>query len=223
MTSNFGLRSFTNKGADVSDDKSKKRNEIVTPKARLSFPQLFEPVAYEDKEARFSAQFLIPKNVDIKDLKNACAKVGVDFWGKENFLKFAKDKSRFVMPFKDGEEKTNAEGEVMDGYEGCIAVSASTKYQPEVVDKKVKPVMSEDIVYGGCYVRALLSPYAWEYKDKKGNIIKRGIGFNLLAVQKVEEGERFTKRADINEFFESLDDDDDEDISTDDDSDLDFL
>lgn len=184
-------------------DKKVNPLKVVTPKVRLSFPDLFVAKAQEREDgtmsdAKFSAQFLADKKTDLTAVKAVVKKAVKDKWGDT-------PPKGIVLPFKDGNEKE------LDGYENMIVFSAGTKFKPQIIEAKFEdgapvPITDPDKVYAGCYVRAAIVAYAWEHKNKQGKVMKRGVSFNLESIQKLAEGERFVKRADVSETFDSQDD-----------------
>lgn len=187
---------------------TKKANpmKVISPKFRLSFPELFEPKAFENQAAKYSIQMLFDKKTDLASLKNAVKIAAKEKWG-DNTPK------GLVLPFKDGSEKD------LEGYENMIVVGAASKFKPQVVDNKLEAILAADDIYAGCFARAAINAYAWEYKNAKGQVMKRGVSFNLESVQKLAEGERFVKRADASELFDAVDDGSDnaDNYATDDD------
>lgn len=166
--------------------------EVMTPKFRVSFPEVFEAKAFEDQAPKFSIQMLFDKKEDLSKLKNAVNLAIKNKWGDN-------PPKGIVKPFKDGDEKD------LEGYEGKIVVGASSKFKPQVIDQKAEEILAHNDFYAGCYARALISAYAWEHK--KGNsVLKRGVSFNLTAVQKLADGESFVKRRDAAEIFGTVDD-----------------
>ena len=173
----------------------KKENplKVVTPKFRLSFPELFEPKAFENQAAKYSIQMLFDKKTDLAPLKNAVKLAAKEKWG-DNLPK------GLVLPFKDGNEKE------LDGYENMIVVGAASKFKPQVVDNKLEAILAADDIYAGCFARGAINAYAWEYKNAKGQVMKRGVSFNLESVQKLAEGDRFVSRPDAADTFDAVDD-----------------
>ncbi len=167
--------------------------KVVTPKFRLSFPELFSAKAFEDQDARFSIQMLFDKKTDLAGLKAVVKKAATDKWGE-------KPPKGLLLPFKDGNEKD------LIGYEDKIVVGASTKFKPQVVDANVEELFTQEDVYAGCYCRAAIIARAWEYKNDKGQIMKRGVSFTLESVQKLAEGERFVVRPDATDTFDAVSD-----------------
>lgn len=191
---------------------SDKKNplKVITPKFRLSFPELFQAKAYEDQAAKYSIQMLFDKKTDLTEMKSVVKKAAKEKWGDN-------PPKGILMPFKDGNEKE------LEGYENKIVVSAGSKFKPQIVDQKREPILAQDDIYAGCFARAAIAAYAWEHKNKQGKILKRGVSFNLESVQKLADGEPFVKRPDASEDFDEVDDgsdDSDNYESEDDDFDL---
>lgn len=177
--------------------KEKKKNplQISTPKFRVSFPELFTAKTNDDGEnPEYSLKMLFSKKTDMTEMKRVVERAAKEKWGD----KVPKSLQR---PFVDGDTKD------YDGYEGQIVVRASSKYKPKVCDRdpNVEITSSEDL-YPGCYARAVVLARAYEAKDKKGTVMKRGVSFRLVAVQKWEEGEPFINRPEATDLFDSLDD-----------------
>lgn len=194
----------------MATDKKKSATKVITPKFRLSFPELFEPKAFEDQAAKYSIQMLFDKKTDLAPLKNAVKIAVREKWG-ENPPK------GMVLPFKDGNEKD------LEGYEDKIVVGAASKFKPQVVDQKLEAILTADDIYAGCFARAAINAYAWEYKNAKGQVMKRGVSFNLESVQKLAEGERFVKRPDASELFDEVDDGSSDSSNYADEDDMDFM
>jgi hypothetical protein len=176
------------------------RHMVITPKARVSFPNVFKARSFQDAEG-LAKSFQVDLIFDEADLaqeykgkkrqtvslKKAVHNVKLDQWGAN------KDKwPSFAHPvFKKGDARTNKDGEVYQGYEGKIFLTAKCgeKFPPKVILADGTPA-DEKSFYGGCYARAQLiaRPY-----DFGGN---RGVRFLLLQLMKVEDGERFGGIAD---------------------------
>lgn len=163
-----------------------KLKTVKTPKFRVSFPHVFEPHAFEKNEPKYSMVMLFPKDTDIKSLKIACNAAAAQKWGNDS-TKWPKN---LRLPFRDGNEKTD-----LQGYEGNIFVSASSKNKPGLVDQKLQPILAENDFYAGCYARAELQAFAY---DTNGN---KGVSFALQNVQKLAEGEPFSGKKKAEDTF----------------------
>lgn len=187
----------------------KEKKYCVTPRFRVSFPHVFEPHSgFENQEPKYSITMLFDSKADLKDLKRAVKNATIEKWGIDE-KKWPKN---LRSPFRDGDEKSD-----LQGYEGMIFVSASSKQRPSVVDQKKEKINKEDeTFYAGCYARASLIAFAY---DAMGN---KGISFGLQNVQKLADGEQFSGRKKAEDEFEEVEDESDskENYSDDEDSDL---
>lgn len=196
----------------MAKEKKVDPKRVVTPVGRVSFPKVYKAEAFEDQAPKFSCTLLFKKNTDLTPLKKALHAAKVELWGE--------DKNDWpkglTSPIKDGDEK-----EDLDGYEGMYYLTAANKLKPDVVDRALEPIAEEsDEFYAGCMARMAIRAYAWEFKNKKGHVMKRGVSFSLENVQKIGEGERFSGRQKANEVFDRIEenDSDSDEFGDDDDS-----
>lgn len=151
--------------------------KLITPKGRLSFFSLFSPDTRGDSpDGKYKATILFDKNdpeviAALKVMKKECQRIGAETFGAD---------AKFELHFKDGNEKA----EKYPDYKEHIYISAKTKARPQVVGPDLKNLEDGDL-YAGCWVRASLTPFAY---DQKGN---RGVSFWLGNVQKIKDGEAF--------------------------------
>lgn len=176
-----------------------KIKKLTTSKFRVSFPHVFKPQTTPSGEQRYSVVMLFPKDAeaDLKALKQLAYAAAYEKWGEDS-IKSKKVKPQW--PWRDGEEKA----EQYDGYEGMIFATASSKNKPKVVDRSIEPIIDELEFYAGCYAKAAVNAYAWEWKGKKG------VSFGLINLQKVAEGEPFGFSSKPEDDFETIEGDDEE-------------
>jgi hypothetical protein len=162
---------------------TEQKKQDTTPKGQVSFPHLFEKEKFEDNEPKFSVTLCFPKDTDLSKLKQMAKKAVEETWP-------VKKPRGLKSPFKDG-DAVDENGDLKypyDGYEGCIVLKCSSKYDVGVVDKNKMPITDPDEVYGGCYGRAFVQAAAYDLKSSKG------VTFYLVHFQKLEdcpEDERF--------------------------------
>lgn len=185
------------------------RMKIVTPEFRLSFPAVWEPKAGPDGgEEKYRIVMLFPKTEDIKALKKLAYDAIAEKWGADkgkwpanlrnlDLGKFLSTSGKDGWPFRDGDAQS------LDGYAGCVSVSATSKQAPGVVDRKLKPIIDKDELYAGCYCRASVTAFAY---DKAGN---KGVSFGLQNIQKIRDGESFSGRSRAEDDFDAIAGDDD--------------
>jgi hypothetical protein len=157
-----------------------KKAKLITPTFRVSFPAVFTPRKANEQDAnavaKYSVQMIFDKTTDLTELKNAVRAAVVEKWGADK----AKWPKKLTMPFRDGSEKD------YDGYgPDVIFISASSKMKPGLVDENIQPIIEPSEFYGGCYARATVNAFAWEFMGKAG------VSFGLRNIQKVKDGDPF--------------------------------
>lgn len=201
------------------------RHVIITPEVQISFPQLFEAKSFQDKAGlpkEFKVDLIFQSKEDLttpqkkKDgsllsLMQAINNVKTDQWGS--------DKSKWpemeYPAVKKGDERTNKDGEIYQGYEGKFFVTAKSgeKYPPLVLLPSKEAAKPSDIS-GGCWAKAaiLVRPYVFGKKN--------GVTLRLLALMKTN------RKADVfggggaqKDFF----DDEPEEVNFDDEEDFEIL
>lgn len=162
--------------------------EILTGEFRVSYPYVFQPrSATPGAKPKYSITMLFrtkpsqnaphEKVVDMAALQNAAMAAAIEKWGPDR----AKWPKFTHNPFRSGTEPKYADRE---GYgEGVVFIAASSDYKPGVVDQNVKDIIDPNQFYPGCYARAKLQAYGWEYMGKAG------VSFGLRHVQLVRDGE----------------------------------
>lgn len=172
-------------------------NDIVTPVGRVSFPHLAEPERkgpgkpYADD--KYKASLLLPKaGTDFSLLRAKaleCAQLA--------FGAGIKSLNDFAHPFRDGSNRTNKEGEVLPGYEGCLYITCKSKDRPLVIGRAKENIDPKE-VYGGCKARFLVTAMSYtsteNVRQADGTVKKeiiRGVTFLLDAVQKIGDDTAF--------------------------------
>jgi len=160
---------------------------VVTPKARMAFPELLE--SKKDLSGRdiFSMTLLIPKDADLAELKAAAEEAALKKWPKKDTWKNLK----LQFPFHDGNTKgkTDAEGNFRPykGYEDTIVINVKRPAKngaPVVVQANPHLSVTDPAeIYGGRWCRAQIGAFAYEHA---GN---RGVSFGLNMVQLLEHDE----------------------------------
>lgn len=168
--------------------------KCMTPKARLSYPKLFKAEAFNGQDAKFSTVLLIPKlpKEGMNPLVNAMNNAGKEKLGADK----TKWPQGLARPFNDGDTKQDKEG-----YAGHWFINVKAKNKPVVLgpDKEVLEEGSP-LVYPGCYARASLLAYTYEYMGKKG------FGFYLRGVQILRErGKPLSSAANVEKEFTVVD------------------
>lgn len=163
---------------------------LTTPIARLSFPSLDRPSKMEGSQGAetFNAVLLFtpadfsPADVERwKKIKIAIAQCMRAKFGDAAFDPQTKRLlPAYRNPIRLGTEKPN-----LAGYgQGVEFLRAASQYKPGLANvAKVEIPPSE--LYGGCYVRASISPWAYAQQGNKG------VSLNLHNMMKIGDGEPF--------------------------------
>ena len=183
-------------------EKKKKKNFILTPVFRVSFPDIVER---SDMSNKYRIQMMFEKGTDISELVAAAKAARVKKWPKGA-------PKGFMNPFKKVDDMDADDR--YDGYEdGMVILAATSSYRPGVVDKSRNPIDLEEMdtfLYGGMYARAAIGAFAY---DTKGN---KGVSFGLNAIQIVKDGEPLGIRVGAEEAFADVEDEDYEESTGDD-------
>jgi hypothetical protein len=172
---------------DLTKCRVSKSGNIITPKGRLSFPQLFvAKSAPGSDKAKFGCSILLPPTADIGLLKQAAEKCAKEKWGE-------KMPSKLKTPF------LKAEDYEYEGYEqGWVLLRPTSLTKPGIVDAAGNNVDEDSQVYPGRWAVLSLRPFAY---DSNGN---RGVSFGLQNVQLLDHDEPIGGRARAEDEFEPV-------------------
>ena len=155
---------------------------VVTGKARFSYVSIFQPRKSEDNnDPRYELTLLIPKTD--KKTYDAIMKAieAANQKGKSKFGDKWPAKPKHTLKDGDGyKESGDAYGPECKGH---WVLRASSKTQPQVVDRNCQAILDSTEVYSGCYGRASLNFYPFVVPSNKG------VTAGLQNVQKLAEGE----------------------------------
>lgn len=155
--------------------------QIVTGKARLSYPYLFTARKDPKKEndpGKFSCMLMIPKSDEVTMAKLRKAEEAAKAEGKAG--KWG-GKSSNLKPsiIKDGD----LYAEDYPERAGHWFLSVSSQNKPGIVDAEREPILDQSEIYAGCYVRAALNAAPYLYEGNKG------VSFYLNHIQKLGDGD----------------------------------
>jgi hypothetical protein len=170
-------------------------SKIKMQSVRLSFPSLFNTAKFGAEDTgKYEATFILDKKRHaevIAQIKSAVEKL----MKEELKAKLPADK----ICLKDGDEMGRPE------YEGTYTVKASSKRRPLVINRDKSPITeSDNVVYAGCYVNAIISLWA------QNNQFGKRVNAQLDGIQFACDGEPFGDGGvDVDEFDAFGDDDED--------------
>lgn len=153
------------------------KTKVITNTVRLSYANVWEPKSINGGVPKYSASIIIPKS-DVETLDAIDS--AVDAAIEEGISKFGgkiPNKNALKLPIRDGDLERDDEA-----YKGCYFVNANSITPPQIVDKRVKPILDQSEVYSGVYARVSINFYAF---NSNGN---KGVACGLGNIQKIGDG-----------------------------------
>ena len=182
----------------MANQKNFSATKMVIP-CRISFANIWEPKAINGGDEKYSVSCLIPKS-DKKTLARIQKAVEAAKEDGKTRKWGAKIPPNLKLPLRDGDIDRPDD----ENYEDCFFLNASSKDAPQVVDRKVNPILDPMMVYSGCYCNVSVNFYAF---NANGN---RGVAVGLGNIQFVRDGERLSGKASADADFDALEDDDED-------------
>ena len=176
------------------------QERVVTPKFRVSFPFVFTPNKNEKGVESYSVVMMFDKNSDLTKIKELYKKTVKEKYGD-------KVPKNFQSPFKNGNDK---DLDKYPDFKDKILVTAKSKFQPGLIDQHKEELLDPKDFYAGCYARASVTTYPWEYMGKVG------INFGLQNIQKLADGEKLGGGVTAADEFDVVESDTPEDDGFDD-------
>jgi len=151
--------------------------KVITPAFRASYPYLFTPQKDDKGRDNYSVVALFPTGCDLSKLKALASAAVKAKWGDT-------PPKGLENPLKDQGLKESV------GYvPGAMMATLKSGQRPGVVDENLQKIIEPRLLYPGCWCIAQVHAYAWEFKNDKGAVLKRGVSFGLDNVQKVKDDE----------------------------------
>lgn len=182
----------------MAEQKERKLGRIKLLHVRCAFPNLIELREYEGK-SQYNITLLVPKTdvQQITALAKTMNEVIEEMWpigGKITKANQSPEKKNLCV--KDGDDKST------EGYPGnyYVHAKANSGYEPKVIDQLKRDITKEGVIYGGCYVNAIIDMWSWTHE--RGG---KGVSASIVAVQFAADGERFSgSGVDVDSEFETL-------------------
>lgn len=182
--------------------------KVVTREVRLSYVHLLEPYTPDaaKQDPKYSVVLLIPKKdkATIRAIE-AAQQVALEN-GKDKKFK-GRIPRDWTNTFRDGDEDDAVDHEKNPEYAGhmFMTVSSPVAYPPNIVDRKLDPILDSREVYSGMYARVAINAYPF---NTNGN---KGVSFGLNNVQKLRDGDPLGGGgAKPEDDFDPLDDEDED-------------
>lgn len=174
---------------------------IQLPECRTSFWTGWDGKENDDGKLKFGSALLFAEGETLQALKDLGTQIMTD--------KFGSDKSKwpkgFHKPWRDqADHDENNDNRPDDkkpyaGYKsGCLFINANGAEEAvtvcETVGGKVVEIIDKKKVYSGCYGIPQVDLYWFEYKNKNGVVMKKGLSTSLTHFMKTRDGEPLDNR-----------------------------
>lgn len=156
--------------------------QITTGKVRFSYAHLFTPRASLDGgPSKYSVTLLIPKSDKATLTKiNAAMEAARNAFTTKTGKKLP---AKLPSTLHDGDLTRDNGEEFGPECKGCYVMTVSSNNPPVIVDANKVPITNPQELYSGCYGRAIINFYVYDYMSK------RGISAGLNGIMKLYDGE----------------------------------
>ena len=178
-------------------NKSTSPTKVIVP-CRISFANIWEAKSINGGEEKYSVSCLIPKEDKTtlmkihKAVEEAKEAAKSKKWG-------GRIPPNLKLPLRDGDIDRPDD----ENYAGHMFFNAASKDAPQIVDRKVQPILDPMECGSGDYCNVSVNFYGFAASGNKG--VAAGLG----NIQKVRDGERLAGKASAASDFEELDVEDD--------------
>ncbi len=183
----------------MSNNKNVSPTKVIIP-CRISFANIWEAKSINGGEEKYSVSCIIPKSdkatlLKIHNAIEAAKEAGkTKRWG-------GKIPPNLKLPLRDGDIDRPDD----EAYADAMFVNATSKDAPQIVDRKVQPILDPLECGSGDYCNVSVNFYAF---NANGN---RGVAAGLGNVQLVKNGERLAGKASAASDFDEMADDEEPD------------
>ncbi len=178
-------------------NKTMSPTKVIIP-CRISFANIWEPKSINGGDEKYSVSLMIPKEDKTtltkiyKAVEAAKEDAKVKKWG-------GKIPSNLKLPLRDGDIDRPDD----ENYAGHMFLNATSKDAPQIVDRKVQPIIDPMECGSGDYCNVSVNFYGFAASGNKG--VAAGLG----NIQKVKDGERLAGKASAASDFTEVEDDED--------------
>jgi hypothetical protein len=155
---------------------------IITPIFRAGFARIADPDELQGKDGKPYNKYSVLMMLERNDSPEYSALIEAIDKALETTAKEQKTK-RVKSPVKEADDY-----EYAGSYPGGVNISAWSYDEPDIIDTRKNRVKPED-VYSGCYLRAVVEPNSYSFKDDSTGMRSVGVNLRLKALMFVEDGE----------------------------------
>jgi hypothetical protein len=186
-------------------NKTTSPTKVIIPCCRISFANIWEPKSINGGEEKYSVSLLIPKEdkATLTKIQRAVEAAKEDAKGKKWGGKVP---ANLKLPLRDGDIDRPDD----ENYAGHMFLNATSKDAPQIVDRKVQPILDPMECGSGDYCNVSVNFYGFAASGNKG------VAVGLSNIQLVRNGERLAGRASASSEFSEVEDDEDTTFGEDD-------
>jgi len=178
-------------------NKTTSPTKVIIP-CRISFANIWEAKSINGGDEKYSVSLLIPKEdkATLGKIQKAVEAAKEDAKGKKWGGKIPPN---LKLPLRDGDiDRLDDEN-----YAGHMFLNATSKDAPQIVDRKVQPILDPMECGSGDYCNVSVNFYGFAASGNKG--VAAGLG----NIQKVKDGERLAGKASAASDFDEIEGEDD--------------
>ena len=179
----------------MSNNKNQSPTKVIVP-CRISFANIWEPKSINGSEEKYSVSCIIPKS-DTKTIARIKAAIEAAREAGKSKRWGGKIPPNLKLPIRDGDIDRPDD----DAYANSFFINASSKDAPQIVDRKVQPILDPMECGSGDYCNVSVNFYAF---NANGN---RGVAAGLGNVQLIKNGERLAGKSSAASDFTAVEDD----------------
>ena len=174
-------------------NKTMSPTKVVIP-CRLSFANIWEPKSINGGDEKYSVSCIIPKadKATLAKIQKAIEAAKGKKWG-------GKIPPNLKLPLRDGDIDRPDD----ENYADCMFLNATSKDAPQIVDRKVQPILDPMDCGSGDYANVTVNFYGFSAS------CNRGIAAGLGNIQKVRTGERLAGKTSAASDFDEIEGEDD--------------
>ena len=178
-------------------NKTTSPTKVIIP-CRISFANIWEAKSINGGDEKYSVSLLIPKEdkATLGKIQKAVEAAKEDAKGKKWGGKIPPN---LKLPLRDGDIDRPDD----ENYAGHMFLNATSKDAPQIVDRKVQPILDPMECGSGDYCNVSVNFYGFAASGNKG--VAAGLG----NIQKVKDGERLAGKASAASDFDEIEGEDD--------------
>ena len=178
--------------------------KVVVP-CRISFANIWEPKSINGSEEKYSVSLLIPKTD-----KATLTKIGKAIEAAKEAAKSKKWGGKIPPNLKTPMHDGDIDRPDDENYAGHFFFNATSKDAPQIVDRKVQPILDPMECGSGDYCNVSVNFYGFAASGNKG------VAAGLQNIQLVRHGERLAGKPSASADFDEIEGEDDEEAFGDD-------